>query len=67
MFCYIFKLLPLKIEFKNLGSKSNPKEMIAIGFMHDLIKNTYLIKAITEEFEMSKNSEILSAKSIIDD
>ena len=65
MFYYIFKLLPLKIEFKNLGSKFNPQEMIGIGFIHDIIKNTYLIKSITEEFEMSKNSKLLSSKSIV--
>ena len=67
MFYYIFKLLPLKIEFKNLGSKFNPQEMIAIGFNHEIHKNTYLIKAIMEEFELSKNSKILSGKSIVEE
>ena len=65
MFYYIFKLLPVKIEFKNLGSKINPQEKIAIGFIHDIIKNTYLIKAIKEEFDSSKNSKLLSCKSIV--
>ena len=55
----------MKIEFKNLGSKFNPQEMIAIGFIHDIIKNTYLIKAIMEEFGLSKNSKLLSSKSIV--
>ena len=65
MFYYIFKLLPLKIELKNLGSKFIPQEMIAIGFIHDILKNTYLIKAIMEEFRLSKNSKLLSSKSIV--
>ena len=39
--------------------------MISIGFIHDILKNTYLIKAITEEFDKSKNSKLLSCKSIV--
>ncbi len=39
--------------------------MIAIGFIKDILKNTYLIKAIMEEFGLSKNIKILSNKSIV--
>ena len=47
---HILKTLPLKIEVKNLGSKLIPKELIAIGFIHDIVKNTYLLEAIKDEF-----------------
>ena len=57
----------MKIEFKNLGTKFNPQEMIAVGFIHDILKNSFLIKYIIEEFELTKNSKLFSAKSIIED
>ena len=52
----VLKNLPLKVEMKNLGSKLIPDEQIAIGFIHDIIKNEYLLKSIKDEFEKSKNS-----------
>ena len=43
MYYYILKLLPLKIEFKNEGNDVNIKEKTAVGFVHDIIKNNYLM------------------------
>ena len=63
---FILKTLPLKIEVKNSGTSLIPREQIAIGFLHDIIKNVYLIEAIKDEFNESENSEILSGKSIVD-
>ena len=39
---HILKILPLKIEVKNSGTIFLPKEEIAIGFIHNTIKNKYL-------------------------
>ena len=57
----------MKIEVKNLGSKLVPNERIAIGFVHDSIKNNYLIESIKDELDVSEDSKILSGKSIIED
>ena len=46
----ILRNLPLKIEVKNLGTELQPNEQIAIGFVHDIVKNSYLISAIKREF-----------------
>ena len=67
MFYYILKNLPIKIEFRNSGNKYIPQEVLAIGFVHDIVKNSYLFEAILEEFKLSKISQILSGKSIVDD
>ena len=67
MFYYILKRLPLKIEFKNQGNNFYINEKIAIGFIHDILKNNYVIKVIREEFSLLKNSRLFSGRSIVDD
>ena len=62
---HILLTLPLKIEVKNSGNKFNPKEEIAIGFVHDTVKNYFVVEAIKDEFKVMKTSKILSGKSII--
>ena len=67
MFYYVLKNLPLKIEFRNSGNQYIPQELLAIGFVHDIVKNSFLLEAIWDEFKRTKNSKILSGKSIVDD
>ena len=45
----LLKILPLKIEIKQIDNKSLIQEKIAIGFVHDTIKNFYLLEYIKEE------------------
>ena len=67
MYYYILKCLPVKIEFKNEGNNIDIEEKIAVGFIHDIIKNNYVVKVILEEFRSSQNSKTLSGKSIVND
>ena len=68
---FLLKILPLKIETKYFSnSKKNKKQNqeVKIGFIHDTIKNSYLLEAIQDEMRITNgNSEILSNKSIVAD
>ena len=55
------------MEFKNDGNNTNNDEKIAVGFIHDILKNNYVIKVIIEEFRSWKYSKTLSGKLIVDD
>ena len=65
---HILKLLPLKIETKHTGSKLNVQQEVSIGFIHDTIKNHYLLEAIKDEIKLNNgHSKILGSKTIVED
>ena len=64
---HILKTMLVKIEIKNSGTKFIPREEIALGFIHDSVKNFFLVESINEEFELGDNSKVLSSKYIIND
>jgi len=64
---HILKLLPLKIETKHSSSKIKMEQAVEIGFIHDTIKNYFLLEAIKDEFEKTEISTTLAAKNIIKD
>ena len=69
---FLLRTLPLKIEtkyFKNSQkSKTKQKQEVKIGFIHDTIKNSYLLEAIQDELRRTNgNSILLSNKSIVAD
>jgi serine/threonine protein kinase len=51
---YILKLLPLKIEFSQIGGQYEFTQDLAITFEHDTLKNYYLLEAIKDELRESK-------------
>ena len=62
---HILQILPLKIETKH--SKDLKNQEVKIGFIHDTIKNCYLLEAIQEEMSTQNGkSKILSSKSIVE-
>ena len=67
---YLLKLLPLKIETKFYSDSKSKKQSqeVKLGFIHDTIKNSYLLEAIQEEMKKTNgNSRILSSQSIVAD
>ena len=42
-------------------------EVIAIGFVHDIVKNYFLVDFIKNELISSGKSETFSAKNMVDD
>ena len=67
---FLLKILPLKIEtkyFKNSQkNKTKQSQEVKIGFLHDTIKNSYLLEAIQDELRRTSGySKILSNKSIV--
>mgnify|MGYP000859612344 CR=1 FL=1 len=67
---FLLKSLPLKIETKyfSRSKKNNQSQEVKIGFLHDTLKNSYLLEAIQEEIRRTNgNSKILSNKSIVAD
>ncbi len=78
---YILKILPMKIEVKtnkqerdgNEKSKittfpKNLKQDVKLGFLHDTIKNCFLLESIKDELRNSNNtSKILSTKRVVED
>ena len=60
----IFKLLPMKIETKHRASKINMNQTAEVGFIHNSLKNYFLLKAIKKEFATTKTSYILTAKAL---
>jgi hypothetical protein len=50
-------MLPLKIEIKGkLGNLLG--EIITIGFIHDTIKNYFIVEKIKKEFQENENSTL---------
>jgi hypothetical protein len=59
----VLHLLPLKIEKRRVGVG----EEIRIGFIHDTLKNSFLIQAISEQLQSNVKSSLLTAHSLVDD
>lgn len=67
---YLLKVLPFKIESKYYSDSRSKKQSqeVKVGFIHDMIKNSYLLEAIQDEMKRTNgNSLILSSKSIVAD
>ena len=64
----LLKSLPLKLEIKgNVKKKGGVGEVIAIGFVHDSLKNYFLVDSIKNELVSSGKSETFSARNLVDD
>ena len=68
---FLLRVLPLKIETKDYSNSKKSKKQsqeVKIGFIHDTIKNYYILEAIQDEVTRTNgNSKILSNKSIVAD
>ena len=68
---FLLRVLPLKIETKDYSNSKKSKKQsqeVKIGFIHDTIKNYYILEAIQDEITRTNgNSKILSNKSIVAD
>ncbi len=64
---HILKTLPLKIEKKHTGDKYGINKEIAVGFIHDTLKNHFLLEAIKGELQTSGRSSLLASRSIVED
>jgi hypothetical protein len=64
---HTFRCLPLKIETKHTDNKYNLQQKVAIGFIHDTIKNHFLLQTIKDELKQTGKSKLLSARSIVED
>lgn len=63
----LLRQLPLKIMSTHSKNRFISNQQIKIGFIHETIKNYYLVEAIISEIEGKSKSEILSEKSIVHD
>ena len=76
---FILKILPIKLEVKYHNQRNNSdsavistkqiRQDVKLGFIHDTIKNCYLLESIKDEMKKSNNnsSQILSSKRFVDD
>ena len=67
---HLFAVLPLKIETKFYSDSKSKKQSqeVKLGFIHDTIKNSYLLEVIQDEMRKNNGiSRILSSKSIVAD
>ena len=62
MISFILKGLPLSVSVNGKA----PNEVITVKFVHDSIKNFYLIKQIEEEI-LDNKIETISIKEIVSD
>ena len=65
-----FKLIsiPTKIEIKGkLKNQNGLGEKITIGFIHDNIKNTFVIKKMLAELSKNGDYQLLEERSFVED
>ena len=64
----MLKSLPIKLEIKGKTIKNGGVgEVIAIGFIHDSLKNYFLVDSIKNELLNKGKSKTFSARNMVND